>query len=111
MIEFSPHIAVDVQDREQAVALYTAVLGMEVVDADPEEAVLRCGDITFYVQEAATPQVYLDFATEDLETLVASLRDSGCELREIGGDDADTGYMVDDGNGLCFHLFEGPTER
>lgn len=106
MVNFSPHIALDVNNRSDAVAFYRGVLGMEPSGTSGDDVVLTCGDVTFYLQEADDPTVYLEFSTTDIDEVLPALRDHGCEIQEIEASTGGTSYMVTDRFGLTFHLFE-----
>ena len=106
MVTFSPHIAVDVDDRQAAVALYTDVLEMTVIEESSEETVLQCGDLRLYVMEADEPAVYLEFEVEDLDRKLDEFENAGCSLDAVETPEGETSYIVSDPFGTTYHVFE-----
>ncbi len=104
MLKFSPHIAFQVKNYEEAVHFYTSVLGFELVKKGTKESHLRCGDINFYVEDSGDGCTFLEFTTEDIETVKNTLENSGCKLQRTH---LEKSYMVEDPYGFQFHVWEG----
>lgn len=102
-LEFSPNIALEVTDRDRAVALYRDVLGMRHVGEENGEAVLKSGPMTFYVGESPQGRVYFEFKTTDLAQTRAALLNAGCELTQ---EHSAKSLMFADPFGLRFHVYE-----
>lgn len=106
---FSPHIAFQVRDYKNAVAFYESVMGMQVVNRGSRETELRCGDITFYVEDDPAGELYLEFSVDELSAAVQRLRENGCTLSEVDVPEVHgSSYIVRDPFGLKFHLFQTP---
>jgi len=103
---FSPHVAFDVPDRRSAVAFYEQVLDMTVVDDGPDETVLECGDVRFYVQDAEESRVYLEFAVADIDRTVEALEEVDSQLSEVTTPEGERSYIVQDPFGISYHVFE-----
>lgn len=107
---FSPHIALDVTDRDGEVSMLRDILGMEVVEATTDETILANGSQRFYVQQADDPRVYLEFEVSDLKDIHSDLVEAGCEMHETEIPEGDTSYLVTTPFGTSFHLFERLTK-
>lgn len=105
MATFSPHIAVDVLDREAAVDRFTDLLGMDRLEVTDAETVLQSGDVRFHVQEADEPRVYLEFSVADCEALADRLDAEGCTLSTVETPEGERSYLVDDPVGLHYHVY------
>ena len=106
MATFSPHVALDVPDRQEAVAFYERVLDMTAVEDGPDETILECGDARFYVQEADESRVYLEFAVEDIDRTVETLEGTDSERSTVTTPEGGRSYIVTDPFGISYHLFE-----
>lgn len=52
--EFSPHVAFQVKNYDQAVKFYKDVLGMEEVSTSESETHLKCGPVNFLMWKIQT---------------------------------------------------------
>ena len=110
MFKFSPNIAVQVKDFNNAISFYKNVLGFDFKEIRPfdggEEAVMEKDGVTFYLEkviENPPGTVFFEFETEDIIAAEQKLRDAGCNIYlEL------TPYskMVKDPYGILFHLYE-----
>lgn len=106
MVEFSPYVAVDVDDVEAARSFYRETLGMDTVDDPAGETALACGEMTFYLQESDEGRTFFEFTVDDLERTREELSAAGCELHETETPEGETSYLVTDPYGLRYHVFE-----
>lgn len=106
MPTFSPHIALDVRRKDDAIQLYQEVLDMDIIEATNDEAILQSGSVRFYIQHADEPSVYFEFAVEDLEETMQELEQRGCESTEVQTPEGDISYIVHDPFGMKYHIFE-----
>jgi catechol 2,3-dioxygenase-like lactoylglutathione lyase family enzyme len=105
-LTFSPHVAMQVTDLDEAVEFYTETLGMELVERKDSEVVLRCGPMTFYIEESPQGATFFEFETDDLEQTRRELVDGGCRLTPVTTPEGDDSFLVSDPYGFRFHVFE-----
>ena len=103
---FSPHIAVQVSDYEQAIDFYTTVLGMKLISRGQQESELQLGEVTFHVEDAATRRVFLEFKVDDVEAARQALVDGGCKTVATRIPEGATSYLISDPYGLHFHIWQ-----
>jgi catechol 2,3-dioxygenase-like lactoylglutathione lyase family enzyme len=100
---FSPHIAVQVNDFEKALEFYQNVLGMEIVGTRDDETSLKCGPITFHVENSDRHSTFFEFIVEDAELAREELERAGCRTAPTH---LPKSYMVADPFGFKFHIWE-----
>lgn len=110
MVRFSPHIALDVRNKEAAVEFYRRALGMDLIEESDDETVLESGDISFHLQEAESPTVHLEFAVDDLDRTIEECTERGCRISETTIPEGDASFLVEDPFGTHYHLYEGDEE-
>ena len=107
-LTFSPHIALQVTRLEQAVQFYVDTLGMELVERMDSEVVLRCGSMTFHIEESPQGATFFEFETDDLASTRHQLLDGGCAVTPVTTPEGGTSYLVADPYGMRFHIYEPP---
>ncbi len=103
---FSPHIAIQVKDRPEAVTFLRDKLGFHIHAEKQDETELSLSDIRFYVEESPEQQTFFEIQTSNLQALVEELRKSGCRLNETKIPEGDTSYLVYTPFGFNFHIWE-----
>ena len=98
--KFLPHIAFQVKNYDEAVDFYQKVLGLSFISRKENETILKCGDVTFYVENSPNGNTFLAFEVDNLEEARKALIAAGAKVSEY----VDGGYMVSDSFGLKFHL-------
>ena len=73
-VSFSPHIAAQVRDLEQAVEHYREVFGMEVLERRDGEVVMTCGPVTFHFEDSEAGGTFLEFAKRSMKGAHVALR-------------------------------------
>ena len=106
MTDFSPHIALEVRNRQAAVSFYQEVLDMQLVDHEGQDTVLELDGMTFHLAETDEPTMYLEFAVDDLEETVARARAIGSQIKEVETPEGATSYLIVDPYGSNYHVFE-----
>ncbi len=97
---FLPHIAVQIADRGKAVAFYSELMGMDLVDDKGGEARMSLDETHFYLEESEKGNVFFAFEVDDLEAAKALLIAHGARV----WGEKDEGFMVRDPYGLQYHL-------
>ncbi len=105
-LTFSPHIALQVDRLDEAVQFYIETLGMELVKRMDSEVVLRCGPMTFHIEDSPEGATFFEFETDDLEATRQQLLDDGCELTPVTTPEGGDSYLVADPYGARFHVYE-----
>jgi len=100
---FSPHVAIQVRDFDKALEFYQNVLGMEIVEQREDETSLRCGPITFHVENSPAGHTFFEFVVEDAEEARRELERAGCKTAPTH---LERSYMVADPFGFQFHIWE-----
>lgn len=103
---FLPHIAVQVRRREEAVAFYRDVIGMDLLDNSGGEARMKLDDAHFYLEESDGGTVFLAFEVDDLVEARAVLEAHGARI----SDECPEGFMVRDPFGLLYYLSKAQDE-
>jgi catechol 2,3-dioxygenase-like lactoylglutathione lyase family enzyme len=100
MYTFLPHIAFQVRDYEKALEFYVTTMGMEIINKTDHETKLRCGNVTFYVENNPAGATFLAFQVDNLEACKERLSLAGCMVVQYDAQ----GLMVDDRFGMKFYL-------
>ncbi len=103
MLKFSPHIAFQVKNYNEAVDFYINTLGFEVVKRGEKESHLCLGEMNFYVEDSEQGYTFLEFTADDIETVKSTLENSGCQLQKTH---LEKSFMVEDPYGFRFHVWE-----
>ncbi|MBL7671456.1 MAG: VOC family protein [Bdellovibrionaceae bacterium] len=112
---FSPNIALNVRNSDQAISFYTQVLGLTLVDLHPTKncgAEMKAGPLTLWIdncspdQQDHTGKTIFEFKVENLTAALKLLESNGCRLGSETQDKTFTGRMVTDPFGMCFHVFQ-----
>jgi catechol 2,3-dioxygenase-like lactoylglutathione lyase family enzyme len=100
---FSPHVAVQVTNYDQAIDYYQNVMGMEVIARNDEEAELRCGEMTFHIENSMFGHVFFEFTVEDAEQARRELEAAGCTALPTH---LEGSYLVSDPFGMRYHILQ-----
>lgn len=103
---FSPHIAVQVDDRDAAARFYETVLGMERVEgaqSEEDDIVLRKGPVTLYLEQGRRGTTFFEFRVDDIAEAEAALLRAGCSVTRVYSDKS---KMIADPYGLQFHIHQ-----
>lgn len=103
--EFSPYIAVQVQDHEKAVDFYKRVLGMEFIDSKDTDTYLDKDGINFVIENNSegAGAVFFEFKTDNLKEAREMLEKEGCTLTQEYNEHS---AMFSDPYGMNFHVWE-----
>ena len=104
--EFSPHIAIQVKDYDQAVDFYENVLGMELIHGDDNETEFRCGEVTIYIERSDEGNTFFEFKVDRIVEAVTRLKKLGCKATDVSTPEGMRSYIIHDPYGLKFHLWE-----
>ena len=104
-LEFSPYIAIQVSDHQNAVDFYQKVLGMEFVDAKGNDAYLDKDGINFVFEnnEPGRGSVFFEFKTDNLAEAKETLEKEGCAVTQVYNEHS---MMFSDPFGMNFHVWE-----
>jgi catechol 2,3-dioxygenase-like lactoylglutathione lyase family enzyme len=103
---FSPHIAVQVKNYQEALKFYKDVLGFEVVKEGPKETHFRCGEFNFYIEDNLNGHTFLEFKVPDVEKAKEQLVAAGCKADQTQTPELGTSYMITDPYGMKFHIYQ-----
>jgi len=107
--EFSPFVAVEVNDYERACEYYESVLGMTPVKKHPVESHFQSpgtkSEMNFFVSEKKnkTGNIYFEFKTDNAEEAKKLLEEKGCKILNIYSEKS---FLVEDPFGLKYHVFQ-----
>jgi catechol 2,3-dioxygenase-like lactoylglutathione lyase family enzyme len=103
--EFSPYIAVQVQDNDKAVDFYKRVLGMEFIDSKGNDTYMDKDGINFVIENnpEGAGAVFFEFKTDNLTEAREALVKEGCTVLEAYGPHS---IMFSDPFGMNFHVWE-----
>lgn len=103
--EFSPHIAFQVNDYENAVDFYVNVLGFDIVKRHENEMDLKKGPMFFYCEKAESERTFtfFEFKVKDVASARDLLVSNGCEVTQ---EFSDKSIMISDPYGMKFHIWE-----
>lgn len=102
---FHPYVAVQVNDYQRAVRFYVDVMGMELVRQDENEAELRNGEMTFFIENKPGGSIFFEFKVEDLEAARQSLEQAGCQISPTHTEEGNPSFIARDPYGMLFHFF------
>ncbi len=102
--EFSPYIAVQVQDHNRAVDFYKRVLGMDFIDSKGNDTYLNKDGINFVFENAPSAgAVFFEFRTDNLTEAKKALENEGCRVTQVYNEHS---IMFSDPFGMNFHVWE-----
>jgi predicted enzyme related to lactoylglutathione lyase len=103
--EFSPYIALQVQNNDKAVDFYKRVLGMDFVDSKGTDTYLNKDGINFVFENnpEGTGTVFFEFKTDNLAEAKETLVKEGCEITQEFNEHS---VMFSDPYGMNFHVWE-----
>ena len=104
--KLSPHISSLVSDHDGALELFEKLFGMSVEERGKTESAVKCGDMTFHVEESSAGQAFFEFTTDDLEAARAELERRGCKMKESQTPEGDRSWLVATPFGFRFHLYQ-----
>ncbi len=101
--EYSPHIAINVKDRDKAGEFYKRVLGMEFVEEKSGDLNFKAGPLNLYFAEGQPGQTFFEFKVDSVAEARTLLESEGCKItHEYNG----KSIMVSDPYGMNFHIWE-----
>lgn len=101
--EFSPNIAVQVNNYDKALEFYQNVIGMKLVKKAEGEAELKIGGMTFHIERSPQGQTFFEFKVENVEAVRQRLLKEGCRATATH---VQKSYLITDPYGMRFHIFE-----
>jgi catechol 2,3-dioxygenase-like lactoylglutathione lyase family enzyme len=101
--KYSPHIAINVKDRDKAADFYGRVLGMEYIEEKHGDKVLSVGPLTFYVSDGQPGQTFFEFKVDNVSEARKLLEEEGCKVTH---EYSEKSVMVSDPYGMNFHIWE-----
>jgi catechol 2,3-dioxygenase-like lactoylglutathione lyase family enzyme len=101
--EFSPHIAFQVKDYDNAISFYRDVIGMEVVSSSPKETHMKCGPMNFYIENSDGGFTFFEFRVDSVARAEELLESKGCRVTHTYSDKS---KMFADPYGMRFHIWE-----
>ncbi|MBI4040885.1 MAG: VOC family protein [Deltaproteobacteria bacterium] len=101
--KLTKHIAFQVKNHKKAAKFYQNVLGMKLLKNKGKESELKCGDVTFYVEESNQNNTFFDFEVRNISEAKEKLISAGCKITQ---EYSQKSIMVSDPFGLKFHLWE-----
>lgn len=101
--EYSPHIAINVKDRDKAGEFYKRVLGMEFVEEKHGDLNFKAGPLNLYFAEGQPGQTFFEFKVDSVAEARALLESEGCKITH---EYSEKSIMVSDPYGFNFHIWE-----
>jgi catechol 2,3-dioxygenase-like lactoylglutathione lyase family enzyme len=102
--EFSPYIAIQVQEHAKAVDFYKRVLGMDFIDSKGNDTYLNKDGINFVFESAPDAgAVFFEFRTDSLAEAKSMLESEGCRVTQVYNEHS---IMFSDPFGMNFHVWE-----
>lgn len=117
MFSYSPNIAINVRNRDEAIRFYRDVLGFTLVNVHNQKECgteMKAGPITFWIDEVAgtaadapaVGKVFFEFVVEKLTDSRKLLIEHGCLPGGETSGDKFVGQMFADPYGMRFHLYQ-----
>ena len=100
--EFSPHIAFQVKDYNNAKEFYEKILGMEVVSSSDTETHFKKGGINFYMEASDSGEFFFEFKVEDVSAAREELEEEDCKVTHVYSEKS---IMIEDPYGMRFHVW------
>ena len=100
--EFSPHIAFQVKDYDNAKEFYEKVLGMEIISTSENETHFKKGNMNFYMERSDSGSTFFEFKVDDVKAARAELEKEGCKVTQ---EYSDKSIMIADPFGMKFHIW------
>ena len=101
----SPHIALQVADHDAALEFFKTFLRASIVERGEHESAVKCGDVTFHVEQAAAGKTFFELETDDLDATHAALERAGCNTTASRTPEGDPSWLVATPFGFRFHLY------
>lgn len=102
--EFSPYVAVQVKDYENAIDFYKRVMGMEFVEAKGNDTYLKSGPVCFVLENNPEGKsVFFEFKVSSVKEARKLLEKEGCKITCVYSDKS---IMFSDPYGMNFHVWE-----
>lgn len=101
--EYSPHIAINVKDRDKAGDFYKRVLGMNYIEEKNGDLKFTAGPLNFYFAEGQPYQTFFEFKVDNVREARELLEKEGCKVTQ---EYSDKNIMVSDPYGMNFHIWE-----
>lgn len=104
--KFSPNVALQLPQRDQAVEFYQKVIGLEVAGREENSVALRSGQFRLWFDQGEFMGPIMEFLVPDLEEAKEVLLATGCQVVRWEGKGKPC-YMRDP-FGFVFNLYEEP---
>ncbi len=101
--EFSPYIALQVRNFDNAVEFYKDTLGMDLIKKYQKEAHFKKGKTNFFVEKQKPGRVILEFKVEDFDEAKELLESKGCVIATLYNKKS---ALFLDPYGVTFHIFQ-----
>ena len=102
--EFSPYIAVQVNNYEKATDFYQHVMGMELVEVKGNDTYLKSGPLCFVFENAPEGKsVFFEFKVNSVKDARQLLEKEGCKVTRVYNEKS---MMFADPFGMNFHVWE-----
>jgi predicted enzyme related to lactoylglutathione lyase len=102
--EFSPYIAVQVNNYDKAIDFYKRVMGMEFVEAKGNDTYMKSGPINFVLENVPEGKsVFFEFKVSSVKEAREMLEKEGCKITKVYNDKS---MMFSDPYGMNFHIWE-----
>jgi predicted enzyme related to lactoylglutathione lyase len=104
-IEFSPYIAIQVNNNKKAAEFYQNVLGMKFINENNNNIYLNIYGINFVLENYAEGKgnVFFEFKTDNIAALKKILIENGCKITQKYSEKS---IMFSDPYGMNFHLWQ-----
>ncbi|MCC6865460.1 MAG: VOC family protein [Ignavibacteria bacterium] len=104
-LEFSPYIAIQVQEHLKAVDFYKRVLGMDLIDERGSDCYMNKNGINFVFENKpeGAGSVFFEFKTDNLAEAKQELINEGCKITTEYNEHS---IMFSDPFGMNFHVWE-----
>ena len=112
--QFSPFVAVEVNNYEGACEFYENVLGMKALKRHPVESHFQAegisGEMNFFVSQvknenpgSGTKDIFFEFRVESASEAKALLEEKGCKILNVYSEKS---FLTEDPFGLRYHIFQ-----
>ena len=102
--DFSPYVAVQVNDYNKAIDFYKRVMGMEFVEEKGNDTYLKSGPMCFVFEDAPNGKsVFFEFKADSVNDARELLESEGCKVTQVFSEKS---IMFADPFGMNFHVWE-----
>lgn len=102
--EYSPYIAIQVQDYDKAIKFYQEVLGMELTEIKGSDTYMKKGIMNFVFENGGKAgTVFFEFKVDDVQKARQELEANGCKVTQVY---SESNMMISDPFGMNFHIWQ-----